>query len=301
MALPPLLLGAIGTFSTWDLDAILHEPARTAIVWERSQLQFEDNSLSPENRDRLRKFERSLYGDPLQESKVNALLVELMDRDRILELIECHDNGPAWTRPLRYRIADLPPRLFNAKSPAEFVQRWTSRPPQLREYLIADAMMIMAENKGDLRFLVTLLGVGRTESERLLLWHAFGGAIVATARTRQFDGAVAWKLMNSAAPNVDRKELAFGFGFRAGQFVTEFWNMGWRYPHEFLAHTPPEVHAAFARGFGAGYRLRFLEPPSGDLQSPAIRNLLTHLPVKLEPAFREGLAGASGASRFDAN
>ena len=106
---------------------------------------------------------------------------------------------------------------------------------------------------------------------------------------RFFDGNKAAARVAALPAGVSRADVSFGLGFRLGLLVNEFFLPGDEILHRILAAFPKDALPGFARGLGAGYRMRFLVPPTAATQTPAADRLLSLLPAELGDAFRAGL------------
>ena len=293
---PPLALGLWGSLSTWSPDAILHEPARNAVLWESWNQHFAWGSMTPQQRAELRALELSLYGDATQDAKVSAYVSGHADPVREVELIDRFDDDPAWSRPLRFTLTIPASTLLSARSPDELVERYRQLPGAARPYVGSDAARQLASEKPPKPGLsAALLGAGLSPDETRVLLRAYGQGLTASILPRFFQGTEMARRLSQLPDVGDRRELAFGSGLRMGVLVHEFYEVGDRMVREYVKHVDPALLPAFARGLGAAYRWRFLAPPAADLDSPAVRRLLTLLPPQLEPDFRAGLGGSDAA------
>jgi len=295
---PALLLGTYGSLSTWDVRTILHEPPRIAGLWEFSSAHLEYASLTPEERGQLRQLERDTYGDPAQDATTLRWRTEHVQPDKLLEVLARVDGRPEWTWPLRYW---LPPYTFAAGAtgtPDDLVKKYRRVPAPYRPYAGSGlAQSLAREARFRPTFAGAALAAGETSFESQCLARGFGVGLTQMPPylPRWFNGKAAAARVEPLPKEVDRREIAFGFGFRVGTVMHQFFLPSYRYIDEFLANFPKSLHAPFARGLGAGYRLRFLDPPSADLESPVLSIQLSHLPPQLEAEFRAGLGGSDAA------
>ncbi len=299
---PAFLLGAFGSFSTWDWRTILHEPARRGFHWEEFNGHFLYASLSAEDRAGLRRVESKLLGDPERNTTANRFVASHADPGAVLDLVHAVDDADAWTFPLRY----IPPRIPLGAPPsgdAGARLAWIRRPPPRFRAFAAAAVghdLGMAE-PFDRELAAQLLGGPASEEERLWLARGLGHGLLQVSLDgyppvpRFFDGKKAFARIDSLPERVDRNEVAFGLGFRVGKIVNEFFSPSAALLRRAVANFPPQLARSFTRGLGAGYRLRFLVPPSSDVVSPAVDRLLEGIPDALHPQFREGLGGATSA------
>jgi hypothetical protein len=293
---PALLLGAWGSLSTWDLPTILHEPARHAASFEYFGSHLFYGTLTPAEREELRALAIGLYGDPEQDQRVRQYLNSHADADGVLELIARLDDKPAWTWPLRFGLPPTGPDPRGARTEAQARQLLLRTPPRYRPYVGAGiARDAASASPYDPAFGNAVLRVGTTEEETRTLLRGYGQGVMSLGLPRFLDGRQVRARLSTLAPGVDLAEVAFGAGLRTGVLFNEFYPPGDRLVAEFLAHIGPDLHAAFARGLGAGYRWRFLVPPDAAQDSPAITRMLGLLPPELEASCRAGLGGSDAA------
>jgi hypothetical protein len=293
---PALLLGAWGSLSTWDLDTMLHEPARHASSFEFFGTHLAYGTLDPAERTELRELALSLYGDPEQDAQLRRYLDAHADADGILELIARFDDQPAWTWPLRYGVPPTDTDVRSAVTPGQARTRYLATSPRFRPYVGAGAARNAAQaRRRDAALVGALVQMGTDDAETRVILRGFGQGVVSYDLPRFIDGREVRARIAELPPGVDLAEVAFGAGVRVGVTVNAFYAVGDRLVSEFLTHIGPELHAPFARGMGAGYRWRILVPPARDLDSPAIARLLSLMPPALEAPFREGLGGSDRA------
>src|SRR5262249_9217936 len=104
---PALLLGAAGSLSTWDLASMLHEPPRRAVLGGTAAGRLQWGALSEPDRAELQGLERERYGEPHQSAQAKAFVEQHADPARFIALVAEHDDRPAWTQPLRFRLPGL--------------------------------------------------------------------------------------------------------------------------------------------------------------------------------------------------
>jgi len=293
--LPALALGSWGSLSTWDLPSILNEPARRAGEWEFFTEHLLYGSLDKGERSALRSLEWSLYGAPNQDAAVDKYLRRHADLEATLASIGRYENGAEWTWPLRYRLP-VPGGSLQTGAPESIAPRLAAIPVRLRPYAgAASAHALAAARELRLPNAVALLRAGSTSDETRAILRGFGTGLSSMYPflPRAFDGRKVATRMGMLPDDIDRGEIAFGLGYRVGTTATAFSLPTTKMMRRALAHLPGELHAELVRGYGAGYRLRFIDPPTADLDSPAVRYLLGDLPEELHGDFRAGLGGAS--------
>lgn len=296
--LPALALGAWGSLSTWDLDSMLHEPARRAGQMEFFSQHFQYGTLDAEEQAELRALEWSLYGAEEQESRVSLYLHKHADPTAVLELITRYESGAEWTWPLRYRLSIPGGALHSAKRAEQIPTRLAAIPELLRPYAgAASAQALGQERNLRMDHAVALLRAGTSPGERRTIHRAFGiGLSLAWPQVqRLFNAGRLAATIASLPGDIDRTEIAFGFGFRVGTALTAFSGPSSIPLTRALSRLPGELHHALAVGLGAGYRLRFIDPPAADLDSPAIAQILALIDPELEAPFRAGLGGSDAA------
>ena len=282
LAGPALLLGAAGSLSTWDLDAMRHEPARRAVHWETFARHLHWGALDEPAQAELRALERAHYGDPRQDELAEELVERRADPFRFVALVARYDDQPAWTAPLRFRL----PGVERPVTP----EALAALPRDLRTWVAAAVGGEAGQPRppaGEDRDLAGLEPAWSAR-ERDALSCSFGRAL-ASARPQSLDGRAIAARLAAPPPGVDARLAAFGYGTRAGSIVHAFFPGGDRTITEFLEHVEPALHAPFAHGLGSGYRWRLLDPPDERLQSPGVARILALLPPDLAPEFRAGL------------
>lgn len=299
---PALALGLWGSLSTWDLDTILHEPARRATPYEAYVSHFLYGSLTEDEQRELRALELSLYGTPQQKTVVNSWVGRHADVHRYLELVRRFDHLPTWTLPLRYELPDSGDWPRVALPAPQWVAQYRAAPRYLRPYIGGEAARALGQaRKFDPVRTAAAMQAGESAEESQVLWRGLGQGLGRySGLPSLFDGQTAWRRVNTLPASVDRREVAFGLGLVAGTLASEFYTpaqgiAGNQLMEEVLLHFPVALHPAFVRGLGAGYRWRFLDPPPSDLASPAVLRLVARLPPGLERDFRAGLGGSSAA------
>ncbi len=295
---PALALGAWGSLSTWDLDSMLREPARRAADFDVfANEHFAWGTLSAADRTELRRLELSLYGAPDQDARVSAFLRERADAGRYLALVERHDDLPAWTRPQRFNVP-LPPARdpTTTTAAAQIVARLREAPPTLRPFVAAMAGEALGKRTPFDAAAGARVAVAAPDAASAReLWRGLGRGFGGGGVLKHFDGRELRRRLATLPPAVDRREVAFGLGLRAGALVCAFLSGGDVLVQQSLQYLDPALHESFARGLGAGYRWRFLDPPAADLDSPAIERLLGLLPADLHAAWRAGFGGSPDA------
>jgi hypothetical protein len=294
---PALALGAYGSLSTWHVPTILREPARRGYLWEYFTHHLLYGTLDDRERAELHALEGELDGAPDRDAQIGGWLVGRADPMAALELIRRLDSSAAWTYPLRYLphflALGLPP-----EDSAESRVRWIRRsPPALRPHCAAGAgsRAASAEPFDPEEAPALIRGVEGAEV-KIAVPRGFGHGLLEVAdlgRVRFWRGPIAAARLETLPGEAEQDDAAFGLGFRIGSLLSEFFAPGDEIVGKVLGHFHRRRHGAFVRGLGAGYRLRFLDPPQAGLESPAVRRILTLLPDELEPDFRAGLGGAS--------
>jgi 4-amino-4-deoxy-L-arabinose transferase-like glycosyltransferase len=297
VVVPALALGAWGSLSTWDIDSILHEPARRAGQMEHAGKHFLYGSLDDEEKAALRTLELSLYGKPKQDLLVDRYLAAHADPEAALDTIARFEDTAEWTWPLRYRLPTPSGALHAAESPEGIPVRLARIPERLRPYALALSAREMGKARTlRLEHFVALVRAAGTDDERRAALRGFGEGlcVIWPHVLRAFDGRKAAARIEALPPDFDKHEVAFGFGFKAGSELHAFAVASPIPIRRALQHLPAELHPALARGVGAGYRLRFIDLPAATVDSPGVRHVLDELPERLHAAFREGLGGAGG-------
>lgn len=296
--LPALAIGAWGSLSTWDLPIILHEPARRAGQWEHYTKHFLYGTLSDADQEALRELEWSLYGEPNQDALTNLFLIRHADAEAALELIARFETGATWTWPLRYRLPVPGGALHTLRDVAQVPARLASLPDRLRAYSLAlSADALGRERVFRKRRSIAVLRAGETPEERRIGLRAFGRGLsmIYPHLQRTFDGRKVLERLTALPADLDRHEIIFGLGFRLGTFLINMQDASVIPLRRLLSHRPHPLLPALARGLGAGYRLRFIDPPSADLDSPAVTRIIALLGPDLEASFRAGLGGSDSA------
>lgn len=283
LLLPALLLGAAGSLSTWDLDALRHEPARRAVLWETFARHLQWGALPEAERAELRRFERASYGEPGQSARCKDFVELHADPLRFVALVARFDDQPAWTAPLRFRLPGLA-RPVTGDSLAvlpDALRPWAAASvgfdwgeARLPPHQVSSGAELLAEWSPD---------------ELVLLSRSFGRGLSALARPQAFDGRLLAARLAAPPPGVDTAQAAFGYGTRAGSIVQAYYPSGDRLVTEFLACVERPLHRPFARGLGSGYRWRLLEPPGEPVRIPGAERMLALLPAALAEDFRAGL------------
>lgn len=290
IVVPALLLGASGSLSTWDLDTIRHEPPRRAGLWSGFGAHFLYGSLTPDDRLELRELERSLYGDPDQDKRVKAWLEQHADADRVLATLRAVDAGPEWSVLHRHWVPLPAPRAEDADTPSEAAARVRDVPGHLRVFAAADAGDALARQTAlSLPVVAALQAEWTAPDEQRAFARGLGTGLARMLPPRKTRGDLIAERVEALSAFVDAEQIGFGCGARVGRNVHEFLSQGWIPVREVLAHAQEPMRTGFARGLGAGYSLRFLHPPASTLDSPAVRNVLSHLPDDLHATFRQGL------------
>lgn len=295
VASPALALGVYGSLSTWSLPTMLREPARLGYLWEEFDHHLAYGSLDERARAEVDAAEARLAGDPKRADATLELLAANLDPAKMLALVRRYDPWEEWTYPLRWIPPRLPlPAIPDAPAP---LARWLRSTPEPARVFAAAAAgdLVAASDPYRADLLEPALYSVRTADERRAFARGFGHGLLEVAkwrRVRFFDAPAAWRRSAELPAEVDRADVAFGLGFRIGKFVTEFYPQGDELLGKVFAHFPRPHHAAFARGLGAGYRLRFLHPPRADAKTPAVERLLRLIPAANEADFRAGLGGA---------
>lgn len=295
---PALALGAAGSLSTWDAATILREPARRGYLWEEFDSHFLYGTLSPEDQRAVRDRARGKARLPEIEDALEGFVASRGHAAKVLEFVKRFDTTEEWTWPLRY----VPPRLPIGSPPAgaDAAARWLREVPErLRAYraVAAGEALGGADPFAPNAFAVLWRSAASPE-ERRHLAIGFGRGLLQVSADglppvpRFFDGAKAAARLSSLPAETPRGEVAFGLGFRVGMVVNAFFPPGDELIRKAVAHFPREALAGFARGLGAGYRMRFLAPPPRDTSSPGAARVAALLPPEAEPAFRDGLGGA---------
>lgn len=293
---PALVLGTWGSLSTWDVSSITQEPARRAGEWEFYTEHLLYGSLDESEQDELRELEWSLYGEPGQKAAVDKYLRQHVDLRTTLELIARYEDGAEWTWPLRYRLP-VPSGSLHTGAPETVATRMNAIPAHLRAYAGAASAHALAEARElSLPHAIALLRAGTTQDDTRAILRGFGTglSLIYPHRQRTFDGRKVASRLAMLPEDIDRREIAFGLGYRIGTMANAFSLPTIKLMRRSLANLPAELHPALTRGYGAGYRLRFIDPPAADLDSPAVRYLLDDLPEALHAEFRAGLGGAGG-------
>ena len=294
---PPLLLGAIGSLSTWHIPTILHEPARRGYFWEEFDSHLLWGTLPAEDQQKLAHRARGVArGGPLDE-ELEGYVVSHANILQMLDSVKRYDSSEEWTWVLRY----APPRIPVGHPPAagDAVIRWVREAPRrLRPFrgVAAGEAACRIEPFHPQGVGQLLLSGEAPEDRRALAW-GFGRGLMVLAQDgmppvpRFFDGNKAAARVAALPAGVSRADVSFGLGFRLGLLVNEFFLPGDEILHRILAAFPKDALPGFARGLGAGYRMRFLVPPTAATQTPAADRLLSLLPAELGDAFRAGLHG----------
>jgi len=279
---PALLLGAAGSLSTWDLDAMLHEPARRAVHWETLARHLQWGALDDAGRAELAALERDHYGDSEQRAIAEAFVEGHAEPARFAALVARFDDQPAWTAPLRFELPGLG-RPVTAHALAAL-------PRELRIWAAAAAGGDAGRCPDSAAAAADLapLALHWSADEQLALSRHFGRAL-ASVRPQRLEGATVAARLEAPPPGVDARQAAFGYGLRAGSVVHACFPPGDRLVTEFVAQVDPALLAPFARGLGAGYRWRLLDPDADTRASPAVARLVALLPAALEPELRAGL------------
>jgi hypothetical protein len=319
LAGPALALGGWGTLSTIDLDVLRHEPARRADVWQLHDRHFAWGALAPEEQRELRRLELDLRGDPRQDAALRDFMEAHADPAATLALVRRYDRQPEWVLPLRHHLPGMPgvadaldalgaPGAPDAREAAgaprgTLVAAYRAVAPELRPYAgVALARELTRAGPPEPAAVRALLLAGETPFERACLARGFGMGLpnAAPGRLRDFSGARCAALLaqldqlDQPDQELPLDEIAFGAGFETGSLLDECFAPSQRLVREFLAHAPPALAAPFAAGAGAGYRLRFRDPPAATLETPVLARLLALFPAPVHAAFRAGLGGADG-------
>jgi len=296
VAAPVLALGLYGSLSTWSWRAMVEEPARRGFLWEEFDGHLAYASLGDDERRELRAAEREWGMRPDRDSLATRWISERTRDAAIVARIHEIDPGEEWSLPLRYAAPRVP---FAHEAPMEtaaLVEWMASVTPIVRPFCAAAAGARLASAPQlDGETMSELARQATSPAESLALVRGFGQGLLELApfgRVRFFDPSVAAARIAALPPEIRRDDVAFGFGFRVGRIVTEFYPQGDELVGRVIAGFPRELQPAFARGLGAGYRMRFLVPPPPTLGSPAVQRIVRLLPSDLEAPFRHGLGHA---------
>lgn len=297
VAVPYLVLGLVGSLSTWDFPSILHEPARRGYLWEEFDTHWAFGSMDEEFQESTHSRFRFRARESHLDGMIEAFVSTKADPARFLQFVKRYDSTEDWTWPLRY----VPPRLPLGMPPTDpkWVTAWTRERPVFAHYRCVAAGEAAARLTPFNPAVAGSILLSSPEPDlRQVLARGFGRGMLAFTldghppAVRFFDGVKAAERVRSLPRDVDRFEIAFGFGFRVGSLATEFYPAGDLLIARFVKAFPAEHGAPFARGLGAGYRQRFLEPPTPLTRSPGADRLEALLPPSLSSDFRAGFHGA---------
>ncbi|MBL8692463.1 MAG: glycosyltransferase family 39 protein [Planctomycetes bacterium] len=298
---PFLGVGAYGSLSTWDIETILREPARRGYLWEEFNGHFLYAALSEPNRAALRETERTHRGDKDSEFQISGFLQSRAELSKVIETIRRYDDAPEWTLPLRYippRIPLAPPPGFTPSSAGSWLGQLPARQRAFACVAIGAALVTSGDPR---RHDLSPLLAATTPADHQLIARGVGLSLLdlfppgVPARPRFFRGAFAAARVTPLPEVLARADIGFGFGFRLGKVVNAYYLPGDLITEQAQSGFPESWQEGFARGLGAGYRMRFLTPPPGDLDTPAVRHVVSILRPRLVPAFRAGFSGSPDA------
>jgi hypothetical protein len=294
---PVLALGAIGSLSTWHIPTILREPARRGYFWEEFDGHLLYGTLPAEDQQKIAHRSRGVARGGALDEELEGYVVSHANIPQMLDSVKRFDSSEDWTWPLRY----APPRIPVGFPPAnpDAAIRWVRESPRrLRPFrAVAAGEAASRLEPFHPQGVGQLLLSGETPDDRRALAWGFGRGLMVIAQDgmppvpRFFDGNKAGARLAALPPGVSRADVSFGLGFRLGLLVNEFFVPGDEILHRILAAFPKDALPGFARGLGAGYRMRFLAPPTAETVSPAADRLLSLLPADLADSFRAGLRG----------
>lgn len=299
---PALALGIAGSLYTWDLNIIRREPARRGWLWEEFDSHFMVASLDPRVRENFTINDYNAGANPEEAARMQSFLWQRSTAAGVMEVIRKYDNSAEWTWPLRY----LPPRVPVGMPPAgdavKLLQWLHTIPAEYKIYGCVAAASALASGETYAPAAASaFMARAANPAEGRALARGFGHGLFevvsdgAPRRIRFFDGAKAAERLSGLPPAIDRAEVCFAMGFRLGIVVNEFFTPGDWLIERVVNNFPPDQIGPFARGLGAGYRMRFLVPPSDDSESPGAARLLTLLPPGVAKEFRAGLGGSEQA------
>ncbi|HTE05502.1 MAG TPA: hypothetical protein VK824_04835, partial [Planctomycetota bacterium] len=299
LLLPALALGAWGSLSTWSLDAMLHEPARRGFLWESFDGHFTWGALPPEERAGLQAATAGIADRQARAEATERYVVEHASPGRFVDLVRrCDDTAP-WTWPLRYHAPVGSPPGSGPKAVARWLEGMAA---DVRPFAFASAASRLASEE-DFQAMgaKALLHATRSPEELRTTLRGFGDGMFTLQHDgrvtlpRYYDQALVMARIAELPAWIDHGEAVFGLGFRVGRILHEWYPHGDPIMLRTLFALPKDLRGPFARGLGAGYRMRFLVPPPPDLCSPAVLRLTNKLTVELEAQFRAGLGGSETA------
>lgn len=288
LALGSGLVFAAGSLSTIDLASILHEPPRSAVPWHANADHFCYGSLDDTNKERLRRLEVSLYGSRTQEQVVNNWMADRADANGVIDLIERHDDNPARLRPLLYalQLNQIDLRFRNA-----------APPPHLRVFAFAQTgRSLGAVRDFDPETAARVLERCQDHRERRYFAAGLGVGFALGLDPRMGPEYAIETRLSRLPADIAPTDVAFGCGVLVGSRASAHYPGEKLLIEQFRTATEPSLWPAFARGLGAGYSARFLEPVARDLDAPSIRRILERVArgdPRLESEFRDGLVDPS--------
>jgi hypothetical protein len=296
-------LGLAGSLSTWNWSNMLHEAARRGYVFEDFGLHPHFATLKDAQRSRFLQVDRAAGNDPVALAKVRESLPAMVEPGAFLQTLRKYDNSAIWTWPMRYPAPVMPVGNPEVDNPDKAIQWIRSVPAEYRTYACvgignalgrADPFSVALARK--------ILASGATRDEKVALARGFGRGLLwlsiegwPAGRIRFFDAERASARIVQLSDDIDPGEVQFGFGFRVGTFLNEFYESGDIALDAAIAYFPRESLGALARGVGAGYRIRYLVPPGPGQHNPGADRIAAHFPARFREAFYAGLAGARDA------
>lgn len=298
--IPAFVLGAAGSISTWDLDIIKNEPARRGFLLEEFNGHLLFASLPKERRETFLKAEATFGAGAEGREAAAKLLANAAIATDVLALIQRVDTLPQWTRPMRYAAPRVP--VGEPSDPRGAAAWLAGVPAPARLHACVAAGRIAASAEPFAPGAARMLFQSTTDpAETLYLSRGFGMGLIDVCydghpqRPRFFDAKKSAARLEQIKAVGDQEEASFGLGFQIGAIVNEFFQPGDTMIARVVADFPVELLPSFSRGLGAGYRMRFLQPPPADTPSPGARRLEQLLPRLARKDFRAGLGGAAFA------
>jgi hypothetical protein len=289
-------MGLTGSLATWDFEILRHEPARRGYLWEEFDGHWAFGSMEERDMVAVNTRFRGKARERKLDGQIEAFVASEASPRTFIGLIAKYDATEPWTWPLRF----VPPRLPIGPPPEtiEAAIEWIREPPSGFEPFkcVAAAEVVGRASRYSPLLAAKLLLSRQDPGERKALARGLGRGLMSVTgdnppTLRFFDGGVAYARVKGLPPDVNRADIAFGFGFRLGTVVNEFFPAGDVVLTRYLATFPADMHPGFAKGLGAGYRLRFLTPPGPGTRSPGADRLLTMMAKDLTAPFIEGFYG----------
>ncbi|MFN0207624.1 MAG: hypothetical protein ACKVS6_15060 [Planctomycetota bacterium] len=300
LIIPALGIGLAGSLHTWDLDIIKNEPARRGYIFEEFDGHLQFATLEPGVRDKFLQTDATIPNDDHGKDVRASTLMTISDPALYYQKIQQYDPSEDWTWPLRYTPPRMPLGFPPAASEGQLAAWVANCRPDLRIFAYAAAGRIVANtepyNNATAQTVMLMRG---TPQEIVILARSFGFGLLEVvedgappARLRFFSGKKVADRIVSLPNTVSRGEVAFGLGFRLGMVANQFLEPSDWVLQRVLTDIPGDWLPAFACGLGAGYRMRFLEPPAADSKSPGAARIAALMPPRLRAEFYSGLAGA---------